>query len=229
MKSTFKADVNLVRIFFIILPGLLIGGCAEPQRRVAPYDPPAYCPKNPNDVRVKISTSKQMVYVMEGARPLLVTACSVGLPNKPTPKGRFVVTEKIAHKRSGSYGFYVRGSDIVPASAGKRPAGSGWRYVGYPMPYWVGFLPGYGFHEGDVWPVPRTHGCIRLHKNVAPNFYALARMGTPVIIAENQPEDLLYAAKHVHPRDYLLPDPPNALLISPEWFKTLKSPHLSSE
>lgn len=221
--------MNLARIVPLILTLLFAAGCAEVQRPCTPYDPQAFRPKNPNQVKVKVSLSKQMVYVMEGTRPLLITACSVGLPNKPTPKGHFAVIEKIAHKRSGSYGFYVRGDEVVAAPAGKRPAGSGWRYVGYPMPYWVGFLPGYGFHEGDVWPVPRTHGCIRLHKNVAPNFYAMVRIGTPVYIAECQPEDLLYAAKHLRPADYLLPDPPNKLLISPEWFNTLKSPHLIDE
>lgn len=217
-----RQDMNVFRNLPIILAFLLFGGgCTEFHPSSAPYHPQAYRPKDPNHVIVKVSLCKQMVYVMEGQKPLLITACSVGLPNKPTPRGRFVVTEKIAQKRSGAYGFYVRGSEIVPASVNKRPVGSGWHYIGYPMPYWVGFSPGYGFHEGDVWPVPRTHGCIRLHKNAAPNFYALVRAGTPVIILENQPEDLLYASQHTRPVDYLLPDPPNALLISPECFNRI--------
>ncbi len=219
--------MNLARTLPVILALLFFtGGCAEFQSTSAPYNPPAYRPKNPSNVKVNVSISKQMVYVMEGSKPLLITACSVGLPNKPTPQGKFVVVEKIAHKRSGSYGFYTRANEIIPASAGKRPAGAGWSYVGYPMPYWVGFSPGYGFHEGDVWPIPRTHGCIRLHQNAAPNFYTLVRIGTPIFIAKNQPEDLLYADKYKRPLDYLRPNPPNALLISSDWFKTLRAPHL---
>ena len=205
---------------------LFAGGCAELTPPPVAYNPPALRAKNLGNVVVKVSLSKQMVYVMEGSKPLLVTACSVGLPQKPTPKGKFTVIEKILKKRSGAYGFYVRGDEIVGAAANNRPAGSGWRYVGYPMPYWVGFSPGYGFHEGDVWPIPRTHGCLRLHKNAAANFYSLVRIGTPVIILENQPEDLLYGARHIRPNDYTQPDPPSRLLISPDWFNTMRSPNL---
>jgi len=32
---------------------------------------------------------------------------------------------------------------------------------GYPMANWVEFAPVFGFHEGYVWPIPRSHGCIR--------------------------------------------------------------------
>jgi hypothetical protein len=60
---------------FLILPLLLLGGCAELTPR-AVYDRPAYKPKDPSKVVVKVSLSKQMVYVMEGNRPLLVTANS---------------------------------------------------------------------------------------------------------------------------------------------------------
>lgn len=186
------------------------------------YDQKAYAPTNPGAVRVKVSTSKQMVYVMEGKRPLLVTACSVGTRGHETPRGSFTVQEKIPQKRSGAYGFYVRGNEIVGADRDNRPSGSGWKYVGYPMPYWVGFSPGYGFHEGFVWPVPRTHGCIRLHKNDAGDFYSLVRIGTPISIASTQPEDQTLGANFVRPDDYKDPDPPKSLMVSPQIFATMK-------
>src|SRR5260370_42543564 len=62
-------------------------------------------------------------------------------------------------------------------------------YVGYPMAYWVQFKPEYGFHAGPVWPIPHSHGCIRLHPNAAPKFFALVHQGTPVDIDQSQPED----------------------------------------
>jgi len=37
--------------------------------------------------------------------------------------------------------------------------------------------------------VPRTHGCLRLHQNAAPKFFALVRTGTPFYIADSLPED----------------------------------------
>ncbi|MDB4947330.1 MAG: erfK, partial [Labilithrix sp.] len=154
------------------------------------YDSPAYRPHNPSAVRVKVSLSQQMVYVMEGNRPLLVTATCVGMPQKPTPRGNFTVYNKIAKKRSGSYGFGVSGGTITPAEASKARG----RYVGYPMPYWVEFSPGYGFHSGYVHPFGKSHGCLRLHPNVAPKFFALVREGTPVNIANSQPEDAILGA-----------------------------------
>src|SRR5215217_5469406 len=67
------------------------------------YDSVAYRPQNPANVRVKVSLNKQMVYVLEGDRPLLVTATCVGTPSNPTPKGNFKVYKKIEKKRSMSY------------------------------------------------------------------------------------------------------------------------------
>ncbi len=61
---------------------LLFSGC-ETMGIKKPYDRPAYAPKNAGAVRVKVSTSTGMVYVMEGSRPLLVTACSSS-PTAPT-------------------------------------------------------------------------------------------------------------------------------------------------
>ena len=116
----------------------------------------------------------------------------------------------------------MRGDQIVAADVEARPQGGGWRYVGYPMPYWVGFSPGYGFHEGFVWPIPRTHGCLRLHKNDAGDFYSLVKIGTPINIANTQPEDATLGAKFVRPDDYKDPDPPKSLMISSKIFETMK-------
>jgi lipoprotein-anchoring transpeptidase ErfK/SrfK len=158
------------------------------------------------------------VYVVEGSRPLLVTATAIGLPNKPTPKGRFRVTNKIASKRSGTYGFWVKGDTIVAGKSSKAP-GAGYRYVGFPMQYWVEWMPAYGFHVGSVWPVPRTHGCLRLHQNAGREFFQLARIGTPVHIAETQPEDATLGKNPPRPQDYNDPDPPMSILISSRAFK----------
>lgn len=207
-----------------LLAPLLLGGisCATGPRVTASrdYNPPAYRPTNPNNVRVKVSLSKQMTYVMEGDRPLLVTACSVGTPDKPTPMGNFRAYNKIPKKRSGSYGFGVQGDTITPSTAGKAKG----RYVGFPMAYWVEFKPAYGFHQGYVWPMPRTHGCIRLHKNAAPKFFALVNSGTPINIAPSQPEDATIGANHVRPTDYNDPDPPASITISDAAFPAYDKP-----
>ena len=203
----------------IVTAGALsfLGGCTTTGTvggSSASYNPVAYKPHNPGAVRVKVSLSKQVVYVMEGSKPLLVAATNIGIPAKPTPKGNFTIYNKIRNKRSGSYGFYRKNGVVTPAEAGK---GSG-EYVGYPMPYWCEFSPSYGFHQGYVWPIPRSHGCLRLHKNVAPKFFALVHDGTPVNIAQTQPEDATIGASVQRPSDYNDPDPPAAFTASPAVF-----------
>ena len=190
----------------------LLSGCQTPQARNP--NPVAYRPHNPSAVRVKVSLSKQQVYVMEGTRPLLVAATCVGKPGKSTPKGHFSVFNKIANKRSGSYGFYRSGGHIVAAEAGH---GSG-EYIGHPMPFWVEFSPQYGFHQGWVWPEPRTHGCLRLHPNVAAKFFELVRIGTPVDIAQIQPEDATIGKNVARPVDYNDPDPAPEYMVSSRVF-----------
>jgi lipoprotein-anchoring transpeptidase ErfK/SrfK len=163
---------------------------------------------------VLVSLSKQNIYVMEGDRCLMAVACSVGIPEKPTPRGSFTIYSKQEQKRSGSYGFSVSGDHVVPSTGG----GAG-RYVGYPMGYWCEFAPAYGFHQGFVHPVPRTHGCIRLHGEAAPKFFALVRIGTPVNIATTQPEDATLASKVQRVDDSRAPDPDPRIMVTSAAFQ----------
>jgi hypothetical protein len=180
------------------------------------YHVDAYAPTSADDVKVFVSLRSKIVYVMEGDRPLLVTPASIGTPDHPTPTGHFEVTAKDPTKRSGEYGFWTNGSDTYAGSSGE--GRSGYHYVGYPMANWVEFEPGFGFHEGYVWPVPRSHGCIRIHRNASVKFYKLVHIGTPVTIAESLPMDDTIGRNIVHPSDYKDPDPPAAEMISPEYF-----------
>src|SRR5216117_4127780 len=200
----------------------LLTGCAT--SRVAGgklYHVTAYRPHDPSAVRVKVSLSKQNIYVMEGDRCLMAVACSVGIPNKPTPRGNFTIYAKQEQKRSGSYGFSVQGNRIVPSTGG----GPG-RYVGYPMGYWCEFAPAYGFHRGFVHPVPRTHGCIRLKGEAAPKFYALVHNGTPVRIATTQPEDESIGLKVKRVDDSRTPDPDPHITITSAAFEKPSGPLL---
>src|SRR5437870_13373430 len=91
---------------------LLLSGCVTGGRVSAggPYHVTAYNPHDPSAVRVKVSLSKENIYVMEGDRCLMAVACSVGTREKGTPRGHFNIYSKIEHKRSGSYGFSVQGN-----------------------------------------------------------------------------------------------------------------------
>ncbi|RFC43244.1 MAG: D-transpeptidase catalytic domain [Verrucomicrobia bacterium] len=215
---------RLVQISFHAATLLLFGACASPKPEALEYNVKALRPRDPGAVRVKVSLSSQTVYVMEGERLLMVAATCVGLPEKPTPRGQFRIQGKIAEKRSNSYGFFVNGGGIMPGEAAHPKDG---RFVGYPMPYWCEFAPGYGFHAGYVHPVPRTHGCLRLHQTVAPKFFALVKEGTPVSIAQDQPEDAALGSGVARPTDYRDPDPPAAFMISQRVFVQPTGPLLN--
>jgi hypothetical protein len=207
------------RLIFLTLAGalLFLTSCETGPlagARGGAYHVTAHRPQDPSAVRVKVSLSKQNVYVMESGNCLMAVACSVGLADKPTPKGNFTIYSKQEHKRSGSYGFSVQGDRVVPSTGG----GSG-RYVGYPMGYWCEFAPAYGFHQGFVHPNPRTHGCIRLKGEAAPKFYALVRIGTPVSIATTQPEDETIGPKVQRVDDSRVPDPDPHIMISDAAFQ----------
>jgi L,D-transpeptidase catalytic domain len=202
---------------------LLLVGCGT--TRVAggkPYHVTAYRPHDPSAVRVKVSLSNQNIYVMEGDRCLMAVACSVGLANKPTPHGNFTIYSKQERKRSGEYGFSVQGNQVVATTAGH----AGGHYIGYPMGYWCEFAPGYGFHQGFVHPNPRTHGCIRLHGEAAPKFFALVRTGTPVNIATTQPEDAMIGPKVERVDDSRTPDPDPHIMVTDAAFEQPSGPLL---
>lgn len=168
------------------------------------YDRPAKLPSNPSNVRVKVSTSRQRVYVMEGSTPLLVMPVSVGKASSPTPKGNFRIYSKQHYRRANTHGIAYSGSNAKRTYLSKRP--SGWSFKGTPMPYWTEFKSAYGFHTGWVKHTPCTHGCIRMHENLAPKFFRLVSNGTPVNIATSQPEDAKYGNIPLPPDAGPLPD-----------------------
>jgi lipoprotein-anchoring transpeptidase ErfK/SrfK len=211
------------RLKLLCLPAIAISfavtSCTTPTTGTGgKYTVTAYKPQNPSNVRVKVSTSTQNIYVMEGDRCLMAVQGCVGEDGK-TPLGTYRVTNKIKNKRSYSYGFTSSGAPAA-VNKGQRVA------VGYPMAYWVEFKPAYGFHEGFVWSVPRTHGCIRMHKEAAARFYALVRVGTPIHIAITQPEDATLGKKVRRLDQRNDPDPPTSLLMSSRWFQDPPGPLL---
>lgn len=160
------------------------------------FDPPAHRPQNPAAVVVKVSTSAQRVYVVENGKVLLATPCSVGTPGARTPQGNFRITYKNATKRRVS-----------------QPD------AGYPMPYWMEWMPAYGMHWGFVKPYPCTHGCIRLPMKSAAKIFAMTKVGTPLQIATSQPEDATEGRKLPVLDDGPLPNPPKSYLLSSKFFE----------
>ena len=188
------------------------------------YDRPARLPSNPSNVRVKVSLTKQLAYVLEGGEPLLVMPVSVGTASTPTPRGSFRIQNKDHMHRANTHGYAYNGSQARQTYLNKKP--SGWSFKGTPMPYWCGFIgESYGFHVGWMKHRPCTHGCIRMHENVGPKFFRLVKVGTPVSIAHSQPEDATLGANVPRPPDATpLPDYPPQFMLGDGYFTKHKPP-----
>lgn len=187
------------------------------------YDVPAKLPSDPSAVRVKVSLSKQRVYVMEGSQILMAMPVSVGAPDSPTPRGNFSIINKEHKHRAKTHGYAYRGVNVKRTSLSNKP--SGWSFKGTPLPYWCEFKPAYGFHTGWVRHHPCTQdGCIRMHENLAPKFYRLVSVGTPVNIAYSQPEDATVGHIPLPPDAGPLPDYPGSIYIGDDYFTRHKPP-----
>ncbi len=160
------------------------------------FDPPAKAVTNPAALKVKLSTSAQRVYVVQGNEVLLATPCSVGTASSPTPLGTFRIYSKQANRRRIS-----------------QPG------AGYPMTFWMEFKSAYGMHWGFVKPYPCTHGCVRLPIKSAQKIFSMVPVGTPLIIAQSHPEDQTIGKTLPVLDDSTLPDPPNSYMMSPRVFE----------
>lgn len=190
------------------------------------YDLPTKKPTNPSNVKVKVSLSKQRTYVMEGSEVLLAMPVSVGTSSTPTPAGNFRIFNKTAKKRANSHGYAYSGNNVRKTLLAKKPGG--WSFKGTPMPYWAEFKQHYGFHTGWVKHHPCTHGCIRMHENLAPKFFDLVKVGTPVNIAYSQPEDATHGKIPLPPDAGPLPDYPASMYLGDGYFNQHKAPKYSN-
>jgi len=204
MRILSRLSFVVVALVVVFLTGCATGRVASSSSRN--YHVKALRPHDPSKVVVKLSLSTQNLYVMEGDRLLMAVQGNVGRPGAETPTGHFTIYNKVKDKRRVS-----------------EPD------AGYPMAYWCEFKPAYGFHEGFVWPVPRTHGCVRLHREAAARLYALARIGTPVEIARSLPEDKEYGKLVTRLDQSKDPDPPRSQMMAPSWFNDPPGPLLTDE
>lgn len=180
------------------------------------YDRPAKLPSNPSAVKVKVSLSKQRVYVMEGSDMLLVMPVCVGKASTPTPTGNFRIFKKKHKHRAYTHGFSYSGNSVKRSALKNKPYG--WNFKGTPMPYWCEFKPAYGFHTGWVKHSPASHGCIRMHENVSPKFFRLVSNGTPVNISYRQAEDAEHSNIPLPPDAGPLPDYPDSMYLGDGYF-----------
>ncbi len=107
--------------------------------------------------RVEIDLARQRgIFVVNDEVVMDFPVCT-GKKRKPTPTGRFRITQKNVHHHSNIY-------DV-------------------PMPYFMRLTNvGIGMHVGDVFRTPASHGCIRLTREACVPLFRNAPSGTRVII-----------------------------------------------
>lgn len=194
-----------IALTFLHLPliavGLALTSCAVtkkgPEAHYSTnFDPPLTPPKNRSNLKLKLSTSAQRLYLVEGKEVLLATPCSVGTEKSKTPHGSYRIYNKTRHRRRIS-----------------QPG------AGYPMTFWMEFKPAYGLHWGFVKPYPCTHGCVRLPIKSAKKIFETIPVGTPIHIASSHPEDETIGKTLPRLDDGPMPDPPWSYMISSQVFK----------
>ncbi len=106
---------------------------------------------------VEIDLSRQRgIFVVNDEVVMDFPVCT-GKKKKPTPTGKFRITQKNVHHHSNIY-------DV-------------------PMPYFMRLTNGgIGMHVGDVFRTPASHGCIRLTREACVPLFRNAPSGTKVYI-----------------------------------------------
>lgn len=149
----------------------------------------AYESTPPRDVSIEVFLSDNTARLLDKTGAVLVEMdCSPGIPEHPTPAGKFRITEKLPIKHSNLYGQYVdatTGEVAVPRTwehTGPQPHGTVYR--GIAMPYWLRLTnDGVGMHVGGFPRGVRTsHGCIRCPDEPQRLIYGKVLVGTAVTI-----------------------------------------------
>lgn len=146
----------------------------------------------PENVSVEISLKEQRGLVLVRGAIAMDFPVATGRKSHPTPAGSYTIRGKEKDYHSNLYGriFDATGAVMVAdADSRKDAAPEGGRFEGAAMPYWMRLTDtGVGMHVGYV-PGGRaaSHGCIRLKKDTASELFALVKVGTPVVVAEEIP------------------------------------------
>lgn len=192
----FVKNGRLLRIAGTLLVTLIICSCEEypePYATGAGFYPRAtpagwwHDEGASGKARIVVHTGEQKAYFYKGKTLVGETTVSTGKPGFGTPPGHYTVLSKDVDHVSTEFGDYVDGSGNVVRSnidsrKDRQPKGT--HFDGARMPYAMFFRGGYAMHQGYVPPFAASHGCIRIPKGMASQFFEHAPVGTPVTVAE---------------------------------------------
>src|SRR5437868_8710976 len=137
---------------------------------------------NAQQTEVIINLTEQTAYLLQNGRVAFISPIASGKEGWGTPTGSFRVISKDLNHRSGNFGMVVDSSGriINPNATPGSYVPPGCRYTPAPMPYFMEFRKFVGMHAGFLPGYPASHGCVRMPRDLAADFFALVREGTPV-------------------------------------------------
>jgi hypothetical protein len=137
---------------------------------------------NAQQTAVIINLTEQAAFLVEDGRTVLISPIASGKEGRGTPSGTFRIISKDLNHQSGSFGLvmdpYGRIVDANATPASHVPPGC--HYEPAPMPYFMEFSKYVGMHAGYLPGYPASHGCVRMPKDLAAEFFARVQVGTPV-------------------------------------------------
>jgi hypothetical protein len=131
---------------------------------------------------VIIDLTNQTAYLLTDGRVAFVSPIASGKEGWGTPIGSFRIISKDLNHRSGSFGLITdsHGGIVNPNASSGSYVPRGCHYMAAPMPYFMEFSKSVGMHAGYLPGFPASHGCIRMPRDLAAEFFARVRIGTPV-------------------------------------------------
>ena len=148
----------------------------------------ALCTKlSAQQTMVIINLTEQTAYLYEGGRVAFVSPIASGKEGWGTPVGRFKVIKKDLNHQSGNFGLVSDsyGRIVNPNATPDSYVPPGCHYLPAPMPYFMEFSKYVGLHAGYLPGYPASHGCVRMPRDLAADFFARVQVGTPVKVIGN--------------------------------------------
>jgi len=131
---------------------------------------------------VIINLTEQTAYLLEDGRVAFASPIASGKEGWGTPIGTFSIVSKDLNHQSGTFGLVSDsyGRIVNPNATPGSYVPPGCHYIPAPMPYFMEFRKYVGMHAGYLPGYPASHGCVRMPRDLAAEFFARVKVGTPV-------------------------------------------------
>jgi hypothetical protein len=136
---------------------------------------------------VIVNLTEQTAYLLEDGRVAFASPIASGKEGWGTPIGSFRVISKDLNHQSGSFGLVgdSYGRIVNPNATPGSYVPPGCHYIPAPMPYFMEFSKNVGMHAGYLPGYPASHGCVRMPRDLAAEFFVRVKVGTPVKVIGN--------------------------------------------